>query len=130
MSHCLPAYLRIPPEELGKGQPVKVRVLGDAQALARAMAEEMASCLREARERGRGATLNVPVGPVDQFPLLARLLNEQRLPARDANLREAVLAGTDLAAAVLRDAHLEAVDLSSCDLTHVHTSGVWFQKTP
>jgi glucosamine-6-phosphate deaminase len=74
----LPAYLDVPPERLGVGTQVKVRTLGDAAALARDMAETM---LREAEERareGRAATFIVPVGPVDQFPILADLINQQR----------------------------------------------------
>jgi glucosamine-6-phosphate deaminase len=47
------------------------------------MAQAMADCVRRAREAGRGATLIVPVGPVDQFPLLAELINAERLSCRD-----------------------------------------------
>jgi hypothetical protein len=37
----LPAYLNIPAEELGRGTPVKVRVLGDMASIARDLAEAM-----------------------------------------------------------------------------------------
>src|SRR2546425_10648333 len=77
-----PEYLRIPPEQLGHGQPVKVRIGGDAEALAQAMAEQMAVCIRDGLAAGRGATLIVPVGPVDQFPILARRINRERLSLR------------------------------------------------
>jgi glucosamine-6-phosphate deaminase len=43
----------------------------------------MAECIRQGHGEGRGATLIVPVGPVDQFPVLARLVNEERLSLRD-----------------------------------------------
>src|SRR5262245_59465536 len=79
MSPSLPSYLRIPPEELGCGQPVKVRVLGDMAAIAEDMAREMAAAVRDTR----AATLIVPVGPVDQFPLLAQRVNDSRLSLRD-----------------------------------------------
>src|SRR5688572_5063315 len=78
-----PDYLSIPAEELGRGQPVRVRLLGDAAALADDMARVMLDCIRKAQATGRGATLIVPVGPVDQFPVLARLVNEERLSLRD-----------------------------------------------
>jgi glucosamine-6-phosphate deaminase len=62
---------------------VKVRVLGDPASLARDMAEAM---LREAgstAREGRRPTFIVPVGPVDQFPILAELINKQRADWRD-----------------------------------------------
>lgn len=77
-----PDYLGISTRDLGRGQPVRVRVLGDAATVARDMAQAMADCIRRARDAGRGATLIVPVGPVDQFPLLAELLNTERLSCR------------------------------------------------
>lgn len=75
----IPEYLRIPAVDLGKGQPVKVRVLGDAQSLAQDLAEAMLFEIREALHSRRGATLIVPVGPVDQYAILAKLINEQRI---------------------------------------------------
>ena len=83
MTHFIPDYLKIAPEDLGKGQSVSVRVLGDAASLANDMARAMADCIRQANTEGRGATLIVPVGPVDQFPVLARLVNQERLSLRD-----------------------------------------------
>jgi glucosamine-6-phosphate deaminase len=69
--------------DLGKGQPVKVRVKGDLHALAQDLAEAMLTEIREGEKTGRGATLIVPVGPVDQFPILAGILNEQRISSRN-----------------------------------------------
>jgi glucosamine-6-phosphate deaminase len=76
----IPDSLHTPPDELGRGQPVTVRVLGDAAVLADDMARGMADVIRQA---GGRATLIVPVGPVDQFPVLARLVNDERLSLRD-----------------------------------------------
>ncbi|HEX7447313.1 MAG TPA: glucosamine-6-phosphate isomerase [Pirellulales bacterium] len=75
----LPYYLKIAPNELGCGQPVAVNIVPDAAALAEEMAAAIADEIRAAASKGRVATLIVPVGPVDQFPVLARLLNAQRL---------------------------------------------------
>jgi glucosamine-6-phosphate deaminase len=47
------------------------------------MAEAMLSEIVQAERSGRGATLIIPVGPVDQFPILARLLNEQKISCRN-----------------------------------------------
>ena len=81
MTAGLPAYLDVAREELGKGTPVKVRVLGDLASIAKDFA---AALLAEIR--GGAKTFIVPVGPVDQFPLLAELINEQRVDCRDAVL--------------------------------------------
>jgi len=80
----LPSYLSVPASELGRGQPVRVHVAGDAKALATAMAEAMLEIVVEAQRQQRAATLIVPVGPVDQFPILARLINQQRVVCREA----------------------------------------------
>jgi glucosamine-6-phosphate deaminase len=82
MSSGLPDYLSIPPGRLGQGTPVRVRIVGDVRQMAEDMAEEMIRILRESRP----ATLIVPVGPVDQFPLLAQRINAERLDCRDALL--------------------------------------------
>jgi glucosamine-6-phosphate deaminase len=80
----LPSYLTISAADLGKGQPVKVRIKGDLMAIAQDLAEAMLEEIREGERAGRGATLIVPVGPVDQFAILARILNEQRISCRRA----------------------------------------------
>ncbi len=55
---------------------------GVADDMARAMLEQ----IEAARSEGRGATLIVPVGPVDQFPVLAQRINERRCHCRDVML--------------------------------------------
>lgn len=79
----LPGYLDISPAELGRGQPVQVRILGDMASVAEDMARAMLDVIRRRRKDHRGATLIVPVGPVDQYPVLARLVNEQQVSCRD-----------------------------------------------
>src|SRR5213078_3220514 len=39
--------------------------------------------IREGQRRGKHATFIVPVGPVDQFPILAETVNQQRVNCRD-----------------------------------------------
>jgi len=78
----LPSYLTVSAAELGRGQPVQVHVCGNGGALAGAMADAMLHELIRGREEDRGATLIVPVGPVDQFPILARHINERRICCR------------------------------------------------
>lgn len=79
----LPAYLSVSREELGMDQPVRVRILPDLTAVANDLARAILREITAAQSAGRAATLIVPVGPVDQFPLLAALVNEQRISCRD-----------------------------------------------
>jgi len=58
-------------------------VLGDMASLAEDFARTLLAEVRAAQAAGRDGTFIVPVGPVDQFPILARLVNEARLPLRD-----------------------------------------------
>src|SRR5687768_1633046 len=75
---AMPSYLAVPPEKLGEGTRVKVRILGDAAAVAKDFAYVL---LREIR--GGAKTFIVPVGPVDQFPILADMVNREHVDCRD-----------------------------------------------
>ncbi|MBI5774536.1 MAG: glucosamine-6-phosphate isomerase [Verrucomicrobia bacterium] len=86
MSTLFPDYLKIPAAELGQGTPVKVRVLGDMASIARDVAGAMREEILRAQHEGRAATLIVPVGPVDQFPILAKMVNDERMDCRDVVL--------------------------------------------
>src|SRR3954449_6823070 len=83
-----PDYLHIPADRLGAGGPVKVRVAGDQQAIAIDFARAIHKAIGDVQEaRGEAkATLILPVGPVDQFPILAEFINQQRLDCRDVVL--------------------------------------------
>jgi glucosamine-6-phosphate deaminase len=80
----LPEYLSIATTDLGKGTPVKVRVLGDMASIGHDLAEVMKAEIVAANREHRGATLIVPVGPVEQYPILARMLKEERISCRNA----------------------------------------------
>ncbi|MFH1922852.1 MAG: glucosamine-6-phosphate isomerase [Planctomycetota bacterium] len=82
----VPDYLSITAADLGRNTPVKVRVVGDMDDVAKDIARVMLETVEAARREGRGATLIVPVGPVDQFPVLAELINEFRTDWRDVVL--------------------------------------------
>lgn len=79
----MPDYLGISAEQLGKGTPVKVTIRGDMADTASHMADAMLQVIRQAQAEGRPATLIVPVGPVDQFPVLAQRLNDQHCDCRE-----------------------------------------------
>src|SRR5688500_4417921 len=78
-----PEYLSVAADQLGQNCPVKVRIVGDLQNLAEVMASDILAEIRSAQESGGSATLILPVGPVDQFPILARHINEARVDCRD-----------------------------------------------
>src|SRR5215510_4734436 len=75
MGDSFPQYLSIPPGKLGQGSNVKVRIRGDLQDLAL----DMAHVMLEELKRKPDSTWIIPVGPVDQFPILAQLINDQRI---------------------------------------------------
>lgn len=75
----MPDYLSVSAAELGKGTPVKVRVKGDMASIAQHLADAVLEEIIQGETTGRGATLILPVGPVDHFPILARMVNERRI---------------------------------------------------
>ncbi len=83
MSSLFPDYLSVEAKDLAGGHNVAVHILGDAESIAHDMSRKMADVIRE---HNGGATLIIPVGPVDQFPLLANIINEERLSLRDCVL--------------------------------------------
>lgn len=83
MPDSWPAYLRVPRAELGSGQPVEVRIVPDAQSVARDKAATMLGAIQELLKKQSKAVLIVPVGPVDQYPLLAKSINEQGVSLHD-----------------------------------------------
>jgi glucosamine-6-phosphate deaminase len=55
-------------------------------SIAQDLADAIVAEIRQGETSGRGATLIVPVGPVDQFPILAEMLNRQKLSCRNTVL--------------------------------------------
>jgi glucosamine-6-phosphate deaminase len=86
----LPGYLEVPASELAKGTNVKLTVKTDAASIAQAIAADMLGEILHAQAEGRHATLIIPVGPVDGFPILAESVNRTKL-----SLREVVLINMD-----------------------------------
>ncbi len=79
MSEMMPEYLSVPPEILGEGTPVKVTIIGDMDDVAR----HFAQALFDEIQAKPNVTLILPVGPVDQFVLLAQMINDAKLDCRD-----------------------------------------------
>lgn len=78
-----PDYLCTSADQLGHGTSVKVRIRGDQQSVADDMARAIVAVIQNCHAVGRAATFILPVGPVDQFPILAGLINEQRVDCRN-----------------------------------------------
>lgn len=83
MPDQFPDYLQVSRNDLAKGTNVKLTVVKDMTEIARHMAEAMLSVIEKAREEGRAATLIAPVGPVDQYPVLAEMLNQKDCSIQD-----------------------------------------------
>lgn len=79
----MPAYLDVPPDQLGRGTPVRVHVRGNMGSLAQDMAGAMLEEIRRGHAARRPATLIVPVGPVDEYPVLADQINRDGIDCRD-----------------------------------------------
>ncbi|MBM3887796.1 MAG: hypothetical protein FJ388_01585, partial [Verrucomicrobia bacterium] len=75
----LPDWISVPRSRLGRGTGVKVRILGDMDSLARDMARRMAGEIKRNNRAGRRTVWIVPVGPVGQWPLLADIINHERM---------------------------------------------------
>lgn len=80
---AFPDYLDISAANLGQDTPVKVRILGDMMSIAQDFADSLKAAIQTANAAGRGATFIIPVGPVDQYPLLAENLNREKISCRD-----------------------------------------------
>ena len=74
-----PDYLAVSSADLGNGQSVRVRVGGDPAWIAQDLAQAILEEIEAGEASGNGATLILPVGPVDQFPILAQKINEQHI---------------------------------------------------
>ncbi|MCF6311257.1 MAG: glucosamine-6-phosphate isomerase [Verrucomicrobiales bacterium] len=72
-----PEYLKVSEADLGKGASVEVKVVDGMDEIAHAVADEMMAVVDAAQAEGCAATMIIPVGPVDQFPILAQMINKQ-----------------------------------------------------
>src|SRR3954470_15951152 len=81
-----PVYLGVPGKQVGQGTPVKVHIRGDQQDVAQEMARTILDVIRDCKAARRSATLILPVGPVDQFPILAEMVNTEKIDCRETVL--------------------------------------------
>jgi glucosamine-6-phosphate deaminase len=77
-------YLRVGAADLGRGTNVNVTIKPDMEAIGQAVADDMFEEIARARKEDRNATLIVPVGPIDGYPILAERLRREKISIRDA----------------------------------------------
>lgn len=76
-------YYRISAEELGKGAKIPLLKLGDSGEVFYELALTMVGEIEKNNAAGRRTVFICPVGPVGQYPIFVRLVNERRLSLRD-----------------------------------------------
>ena len=76
MSH---SYYGIPENELERSPKIPLRVLGDSGEVFYEMALDMTRQIRQNNQAGKPTVLICPVGPVGQYPIFVRLVNEEGL---------------------------------------------------
>ena len=76
--------LLVSSRNVGRGSPIRTRVVADAAAMSRVFADDMVEAFALAKSAGRDKVVFiVPVGPVGQFELFAERVNAERLSLRD-----------------------------------------------
>ena len=75
----VPDYLGVSAEALGAETSVEVHTVNSVKALAAEMAHDMLRVILEGSKNSRPVTMIIPVGPIDQFTILAELINHERI---------------------------------------------------
>ena len=76
-------YYRISAEALGKDARIPLKVLGDSGEVFYELALEMIRQIRTDSSQGKPTVMIVPVGPVGQYPVFVRLVNEGRISLKN-----------------------------------------------
>lgn len=75
--------LNIPTRELGKDSDIEVEIVGTEDELYRHFAWTMFDIIQEHNRQGRSTSFILPVGPVGQYKILAKMCNEKVVSCRD-----------------------------------------------
>lgn len=76
-------YYHITAEELGNEARLPILKMGDSGEVFYELAREMLREIKHNTKQGKLTVLIVPVGPVGQYPIFVRLVNEARLSLRN-----------------------------------------------
>jgi len=91
--------LDIPPDELGANSRISFRVVENEDALYREIAAEMFETVETNNRLGKKTGLVLPVGPIGQYPIFAKMVNEARLSLKNVyifNMDEYMVNRTEL----------------------------------
>jgi glucosamine-6-phosphate deaminase len=75
----LPEYLLIPAAELAQVSKVALKILPDLPALYQHFARSIADEIQENNRLGKPTRLILPVGPLEQYPVLVEICNRERI---------------------------------------------------
>ncbi|MCD8323066.1 MAG: glucosamine-6-phosphate isomerase [Oscillospiraceae bacterium] len=76
-------YYHIPPQQLGEGACLPLVKLGDSGEVFYELASLMCREIRENNAANRSTVMICPVGPVGQYPIFVRLVNQERLSLKN-----------------------------------------------
>lgn len=76
------SYYQISAQDLGKDAKIPLVKLGDSGEVFYEMALEMVQTIRQHNAEGKKTVFICPVGPVGQYPIFVRLVNQERLSLR------------------------------------------------
>ena len=77
------AYYQIPAEDLGKNAKIPLSVLGESGEVFYELALEMTEEIKRNNAQGKNTVMICPVGPVGQYPIFTRLVNEQQISLKN-----------------------------------------------
>ncbi|MBR6090201.1 MAG: glucosamine-6-phosphate isomerase [Anaerolineaceae bacterium] len=72
-------YYQITAQDLGKGSKIPLCILGESGEVFYELALEMIREIEKNNEQNKPTVMICPVGPVGQYPIFTRLVNERRL---------------------------------------------------
>lgn len=75
----LQEILTIPVKDLKKKSKVGVEILPDKKSLYEHFARSIADEIKESNKKGKPTRLILPVGPVEQYPILAEITNREKI---------------------------------------------------
>jgi len=78
----LPTYLSLPAADLPRLSKIQLEILPDLEALYLHFARSIADEIKANNQANQPTRLILPVGPVGQFPILARICNEEAISWR------------------------------------------------
>ena len=77
------SYYQIGPQDLGKGSKIPLRVFGESGEVFYELALEMIREIEKNNGQDKHTVMICPVGPVGQYPIFTRLVNEKRLDLKN-----------------------------------------------